>query len=331
MLQDRESYEPIIHPALRREKRCCCASSCWDTVLLAGLAGVWMIAAPRPAFPHDGDVALNAPGDPEHGRAVFNAGDCASCHASPGQPDRLRLGGGLALASPLGIFLGPTSRPIRSTASGLAHHRPRQRADERRLARPAALLSGAALHLLCPYARGGCARPDGLSAHAAAGARAGRRRTNCRFPFNIRRGHRASGSCCFSTADPITADPAHDATWNRGRYLVEALGHCAECHSTRNVLGAVEASTRFAGGPESAASASCRTSPRSASAIGRRMTSPRCCGRTERPTFGSRLLDGRCGHRTRRRCRRPTATRSRPTSSRFPRGRRRTPSRTLPS
>lgn len=66
-------------------------------LVLAGSAAAWILSAPRPAFPTD-DVTLNAPGDPVHGREVFNAGDCASCHASPGQPDRLRLGGGLALA-----------------------------------------------------------------------------------------------------------------------------------------------------------------------------------------------------------------------------------------
>src|SRR5436305_1129727 len=46
-------------------------------------------------------------GNADRGKLVFAAGDCASCHASPGQPDRLRLGGGLALASPYGTFRTP--------------------------------------------------------------------------------------------------------------------------------------------------------------------------------------------------------------------------------
>ena len=70
-----------------------------------------MISAPRPAFPHDDDAVLNAPGDPLRGRDVFNASDCASCHVSPGQSDRLRLGGGLALASPMGVFHVPNISP----------------------------------------------------------------------------------------------------------------------------------------------------------------------------------------------------------------------------
>src|ERR1700731_391987 len=38
-----------------------------------------------------------------NGRMMFLVGDCASCHAIPGQPDRTRLGGGLALPVPFGL------------------------------------------------------------------------------------------------------------------------------------------------------------------------------------------------------------------------------------
>ena len=36
--------------------------------------------------------------------------------------------------------------------------------------------------------------------------------------------------------------------WNRGAYLAEALGHCGECHTPRNVLQALENGSKFAGG-----------------------------------------------------------------------------------
>jgi mono/diheme cytochrome c family protein len=52
----------------------------------------------------------------------------------------------------------------------------------------------------------------------------------------------------FFDRSPIEPDGRHDAEWNRGRYLVDSIGHCAECHSARNWLGAVENSTRLAGG-----------------------------------------------------------------------------------
>ena len=44
-------------------------------------------------------------------------------------------------------------------------------------------------------------------------------------------------------------DAARSAQWNRGAYLVNSLGHCAECHSPRNFLGGILAAQRFTGGP----------------------------------------------------------------------------------
>src|SRR5258706_9168295 len=52
-----------------------------------------------------------------NGLTAFNAGGCSSCHAVPGQPDRLRLGGGLAIPSPFGTFYAPNISP--DTADGI--------------------------------------------------------------------------------------------------------------------------------------------------------------------------------------------------------------------
>src|ERR1700693_6027332 len=46
-----------------------------------------------------------------NGLTTFNAGGCSSCHAVPGQPDRTRLGGGLAIPSPFGTFYAPNISP----------------------------------------------------------------------------------------------------------------------------------------------------------------------------------------------------------------------------
>src|SRR5437588_12371561 len=81
-------------------------------------AAAWPLTEPRPAFSNDADEALREKGDPAKGQLVFAAGDCASCHASPGQPDRLRLGGGLALASPYGTFRVPNISSDRKDGIG---------------------------------------------------------------------------------------------------------------------------------------------------------------------------------------------------------------------
>ena len=46
-----------------------------------------------------------------NGKEMFYAGGCASCHATPGQDDRLKLGGGLGLKSPFGTFYAPNISP----------------------------------------------------------------------------------------------------------------------------------------------------------------------------------------------------------------------------
>ncbi|MGY8960806.1 MAG: c-type cytochrome, partial [Alphaproteobacteria bacterium] len=52
---------------------------------------------------------------------------------------------------------------------------------------------------------------------------------------------------------PFTPDPSKSQQWNRGAYLVRALGHCGECHTPRSLMGGVQLSKEFAGsksGPE---------------------------------------------------------------------------------
>jgi mono/diheme cytochrome c family protein len=190
-------------------------------VLVAGIAGAgaWMISAPRPTFPHDDDPVLNATGDPAHGRDVFNASDCASCHTSPGQPDRLRLGGGLALTSPLGVFYVPNISP--DPVDGIGSWRTVDLAN--------ALMSGVApdgRHYFpaLPYTSYVHMRREDvrdLMAYLRTLPRvAGRPPPHeLPFPLSIRRGI-GIWKVLFFDRRPEKADAARDATWVRGRYLV---------------------------------------------------------------------------------------------------------------
>src|SRR5450755_3466152 len=74
----------------------------------AALGIFWWLTAP----PHV--LAVTAPAyapNLANGLTTFNAGGCSSCHAVPGQPDRTRLGGGLAIPSPFGTFYVPNISP----------------------------------------------------------------------------------------------------------------------------------------------------------------------------------------------------------------------------
>jgi mono/diheme cytochrome c family protein len=66
------------------------------------------------------------------------------------------------------------------------------------------------------------------------------------FPFDVRLGMLAWRELFFS---PGYFKPAagKSAEWNRGAYLVEALAHCSDCHSPRNIMGAIKGKALFTG------------------------------------------------------------------------------------
>jgi mono/diheme cytochrome c family protein len=67
------------------------------------------------------------------------------------------------------------------------------------------------------------------------------------FPYNFRR---LIGAWKFFYVDGTQFQPdlTKSEQWNRGAYLVNGPGHCAECHSPRDRFGAVVAQKRFSGG-----------------------------------------------------------------------------------
>src|SRR5258707_7546206 len=87
-----------------------------------GIATFWWLTAPA-AVPSN-LLPAHTP-NLANGLTAFNAGGCSSCHAVPGQPDRLRLGGGLAIPSPVGTVYAPNISPDpadrirRSTEAGI--------------------------------------------------------------------------------------------------------------------------------------------------------------------------------------------------------------------
>src|SRR5215813_11653404 len=80
-------------------------------LVIAAVAGLavygWLTAVPAPIAV---TKQVHTP-DPANGETIFNAGGCSSCHAVPKQPDRTKLGGGLAIPSPFGTFYAPNISP----------------------------------------------------------------------------------------------------------------------------------------------------------------------------------------------------------------------------
>src|SRR3978361_1022864 len=185
---------------------------------------------------------------PDNGLAVFNAGGCSSCHAVPAQPDRLKLGGGLAINSPFGTFYvaNISADPI----DGIGRW---TEAEFVNAVIKGAAPSGAHYFPAFPYTSYQHAKIEDvrdLFAYVKTLAPVTGRAPDhaVPFPFNIRR-NIGIWKLLFMDGKPFTPDAGQSPQWNRGAYLVNSLGHCAECHSPRNFLGGIIAGKRFAGGP----------------------------------------------------------------------------------
>ena len=210
-----------------------------------GLFLFWILTIPS-SVPASALPPRNA--DLDNGKVMYFAGGCASCHAVPGQPDRTRLGGGLALKSPFGTFYAPNISPDPKDGIGAW-------TDAQFVTALSKGVSPAGAHYFpaLPYTSYQRMTFDDLRDLFAylktLPAVAGRVRDHdLPFPFNLRR---AVGlwKLLFLDGEPFHPDPAQSAVWNRGAYLVSGPGHCAECHSPRNALGAIIADRRFSGGP----------------------------------------------------------------------------------
>jgi mono/diheme cytochrome c family protein len=214
----------------------------------AGAATFWGVTEPRPAF-SKGDATLDQDGDPSKGRLVFAAGDCASCHASVGQPDRFRLGGGLALASPYGTFRVPNISM--DTTDGIGSWQTRELAN--------ALLRGVSptgAHYYPSFPYSSYAKMtvedvrDLMAFLRTLPAVSGKTPPHdLALPFRVRR-FVGLWKILYLDRQPIAPDRDRGDAWNRGQYLVEAVAHCAECHSSRDLFGGIKADTRFAGGKD---------------------------------------------------------------------------------
>lgn len=213
-------------------------------VLVAGSALGWIATTPVHVPPSA--LPPHVP-DLENGRTLYLAGGCRACHARPGQPNPDALGGGLALATPFGTFYVPNISPHPADGIGAwseaqfvtamregtspdgRHYYPAFPYTSYRHMRLADLRDVRAYLATLP------AMPGKARNHALA------------LPFRLRR---ALGvwKLLFLGDAGFVPDPQRSAEWNRGAYLVEGPGHCAECHSPHNLFSAVVRSQAFAGG-----------------------------------------------------------------------------------
>jgi mono/diheme cytochrome c family protein len=215
---------------------------------ILGLGAFWLLTVPRglPAA----TLAALPEGDAARGETWFWAGGCAACHAAERAEgeERLRLGGGLVLKTPFGSFVAPNVSMHRLYGIGTW-----SAADFANAMRAGVSPDGRHYYPAFPYASYTRMRDADIAdlwafwqTLPAVDNRPGEH--DLAFPYTLRRGL-GLWKRAFMTDAPAVELDTSDPLLARGQYLVEAAGHCGECHTPRNFGGAMDTGRWLAGAP----------------------------------------------------------------------------------
>ena len=214
---------------------------------------VWWLARPG-ELPEATRAALAAhDGDAAAGERIFWAAGCAGCHAAPGLGSdapveaRLVLAGGRRLVSPFGAFVVPNVSTDAEHGIGAW--------SEEDFAR--AMLIGVSpegrhYYPAFPYTSYIRARPEDVADLWAFWQTLPADPTPSAahdLPFPVNQRAALGVWKLLNLTDEHVLPDSPDAEVMAGRYLVEALGHCAECHTPRDLTGGLDLSRWMRGGP----------------------------------------------------------------------------------
>jgi mono/diheme cytochrome c family protein len=190
-------------------------------------------------------TGASAQGDPKRGEYLSKAAGCLGCHTES-QPKAQPYAGGRELKTPFGTFYGPNITPHPQAGIGRWSEQ-----DFVRAMRQGVRPDGAHYYPAFPYPSfTRITDPDlrDLWAYLRSLAPSERpsRAHELRFPFKWR-WLVWFWKLFFFSPGPFAPDAARSAELNRGAYLVNALGHCGECHTPRNFLGGPKKSRQLAG------------------------------------------------------------------------------------
>lgn len=214
-------------------------------VVVAGLAAVAAIlyepaiAPQTPPAPTAFSTRLKL-----DGARVVALGDCVVCHTKAGGRP---FAGGLPLATPFGTIYATNITPDVQTGIGAWSEAAFARALRHGIAR-----DGHQLYPAFPYVHfTRMSDHDIAAAYAYLMSREPVSQTTppnaLIFPLNFRP-LVAFWNVLFLRPGPRDAVATHDAQWNRGKQLVDGLGHCASCHSPLNAIGGEKPGHAFDGG-----------------------------------------------------------------------------------
>jgi mono/diheme cytochrome c family protein len=215
--------------------------------LLSRLAAPVITAAFAVGLIADFQVAQAAPVSQElvqRGAYLARAGDCMACHtAQEGQS----FAGGLLMNTPIGMIYSTNVTPDLETGIG------RYSMDDFvKVLREGVAKDGHRLYPAMPYTSYARLTQEDLSALYAyfmqgmEPVRNPNRLTHLSWPLSMR-SLMAIWNALYLKKGEYTANPDKSASWNRGAYLVQGLGHCGECHTPRGIAGQVKADNEESG------------------------------------------------------------------------------------
>ncbi len=181
------------------------------------------------------------------GEYLVHAGGCVDCHTEDGER-AVPLAGGRALRTPFGIFYTPNITP--DLATGIGNWTDEDFCN--------ALWEGVNpdgdhYYPAFPYtAYTGISREDLLDMKAYLfSIDPVEKRVQEHDLALLVSSRAAAGAWKLLNFDAgrFVPSPGWSAAWNRGAYLVRHLGHCGECHTPRDSLGAIQNDHEFAGNP----------------------------------------------------------------------------------
>lgn len=177
------------------------------------------------------------------GKYLTQAADCQVCHTREGgQP----YAGGLAIKTPFGVLYSPNITADRETGIGTWTDADFVRAVHEGIAK-----DGERLYPAFPYESYTLMTDDDARAIKAylfslPPVRALPPPDSIRFPFN-QRWLMAIWSAFYNPSRRFQPHEDRSPEWNRGAYLVEALAHCGDCHTQRNLAQALDNRRKFGG------------------------------------------------------------------------------------
>jgi mono/diheme cytochrome c family protein len=178
------------------------------------------------------------------GSYLTRAGNCMACHTVRGGKE---YAGGRNIATPFGNIVSPNITPDSETGIGKWTSDDFWRAIHNGKSRDGSFLYPAFPYT--NYTKVTRADSDAMFAYfkTLAPVTQQNREHELRFPYNQRMLLGVWRALYFRPGE-FRPEPSKSVEWNRGAYLVQGLGHCSACHTSRNALGASDVKAELAGG-----------------------------------------------------------------------------------